>query len=277
MYEKMYNAMTMNDVDFVECGAEPMFTYKLFDEQWTRHYLSTGNLTGKVDGPDVFINTSDGLWKILFVKDIILNYKLNFTEGVSICEDNLFIVSYKSLVKAGFYIPNNLYIYFYYENSAMGKAFAKKQGQRVVEVLKVIELYYSFLKTHGIFERWKNYFWTYFERWINSFYQWAAPEIIRTTGIETIRDLIRNEDISKLIDEKNKEYHNFLTLEENQLMDLTFLIKKEPENQQNSNEPVSNEPVSNEIIKKRITLRKIIKWLSPYFVVRLIQRNRKDK
>jgi glycosyltransferase involved in cell wall biosynthesis len=267
MYEKMYNAMIMNDVDFVECGAEPFFTYFFNNKDSIRDYFSTRGLSGIINNPNVFINTSDGLWKILYKKEEIIKHRLKFMENISIGEDNLFIVSYKSLIQSGFYIPENLYLYFYYENSAIGKTLKRKQGQRVTEVLEIVRLYYLFLTKHNIFEQWRYFFWDYFVRWIDAFYQWAAPEIIRNKGIRIIRELLMIEDISNLVNEKNMAYHKFSILNEEELLDLSFLHKQIEINQIDA----ENKKQGSEV-KRKLTFRKIVKYLLPYGVVRLLQK-----
>jgi glycosyltransferase involved in cell wall biosynthesis len=272
MYEKMYNSMVENEVDFVECGAEVIFTYERLDKQKDRCFFSTRNLIGKIDNPDAFIGTSDTLWKILFKRELIAKNNLEFPEGFNSYEDGLFIRLYKSLLRSGFYIPDNLYFYFFYENSIMGKTFTKKQDQSVMEIFKIIELYYSFLKNHGIFERWRNYFWTYFETWINTFYKWADPEIIQTTGIEAIRCLINNEDISRLIDEKNKRYYYFLVLKNNELLNLKFLNE---EKLVDIIEIVISGKRKYKIvmIKRKLSMKKLLKYLLPNGIVRIIQKH----
>jgi glycosyltransferase involved in cell wall biosynthesis len=255
MYEKMNNAMILNEVDFVECGAVLINTY-------ARNGTDSNNInltklrSGKIEDPDTFMGTSNDLWKILFKKELIIGNCLSFPEGFNTYEDSLFVFSYKSISQCGFYIPENLYIYFFYENSIMGKSHAKKQGQRVTELLETVILYYTFLHTHGYFERLKNFFWNYFVTRINMFYEWSTPEIIQSTGIGIIQDLLKNEDISKLAEENNKSYLKFITLNKKKLMDLSFIDRKQ---------------------KLKRTIRKIVKCLLPYGVIRIIQKYKKGQ
>jgi glycosyltransferase involved in cell wall biosynthesis len=252
MYEKMYNAMIMNDVEFVECGAVLIYTYARNDTDSSNANLSK-LLFGRIEDPDVFIDSSNELWKTLFKKELIIRVCLSFPEGFNTYEDAFFVFSYKSVSQSGYYIPEILYMHFYYEDSIMGKTFARKQGQRVTELLEIINLYYSFLQMHGVFERLKNVFWVYFVIKINQFYEWAAPEIIQSSGIGMIREMLKNKDISKLVEEKNKAYLKFMELGENKLMDLSF-VDKPP--------------------KLGKTVKKMVKCLLPYGVVRLIQRRK---
>ena len=254
MYEKMYNAMIMNDVDFVECGAEPIFTYAFNNKDELRDYFSTGNLTGIVREPDVFINTSGALWKNLFKKELIIKYHLVFPDGFNTNEDTLFIISYKSLVQSGFYLPENLYIYFCYEDSIMGKLYMKKQGKRITEKLAIIKLFYLFLNSHGIFERWKSFFEDFFEQWINSFYQYAEPGIIQSYAIDMICDLLKIEDICRLLEKRNWIFLLFTKTKNIKLLKIYSFY-----------------------LSNRNIFRKLCKYMLPYGTVRMIQKYKQRK
>jgi glycosyltransferase involved in cell wall biosynthesis len=248
MYFKMYNAMIMNDVDFIECGSVIIDIYACNSTDQRDVYLSN-LLSGRIDDPETFTGTAHELWKTLFKKELIIRERLSFTDGFNSYEDCLFIYSYKSVSQSGFYIPEIMYIHFYYENSIMGMTFAGKQGQRVTDLLEMINLYYLFLQTHGAFERLRNVFWGYFITKIEEFYKWAEPDVIKTHGIAMIRELLNNKDILKLAEEKNKAYLKFIKIDEKKLMNLLFLDNW----------------------SKR-TIRKMIKYILPYGIVRHIQK-----
>lgn len=253
MYEKMFNAMTENDADFVECGVERFLAYKRDNTDGERNSLSSRNLSGKVEDVPAFIMSSSGVvWRTLFKKDLIIKAHLKFAENYNGPEDKLFICSYKSISRSGFYINENLYMHFLYENSIMGK-MTQKQERRVTEFLETIQLYYLFLKGHGCFEQQKDVFWVFFTEQINTFYNYSTPEIIQSHGINIIRDLLENNDILKLVNEKNKAFRGFLILDKHKLIKPSFLNKR------------------------KMTVKKIIKYLLPYALVRWIQENRFQK
>jgi glycosyltransferase involved in cell wall biosynthesis len=249
MYEKMYNAIITNDVDFVECGAEPIFTYTPNNEDGLRHYFSNENLNGIVREPDIFINTSNEIWRNLFKKELITKYHLVFSEDLKISDDSLFVKSYKSIVQSGFYIQEKLYIYFCYENSIMGKTYNKKQEKQITELFIKVKMFYSFLKSNDIFEQRKYFFWDFFVNNVNYFYEWASPEIIKSYGIGMVRDLFEIEDICKLAKEKNKTFLDFTKTE-------------------------TNESAKSYSLTNRNIFRKICKCILPYGLVRLIQKKR---
>jgi glycosyltransferase involved in cell wall biosynthesis len=259
MYEKMYNAMHKNNVDFVECGAEAFFTYDLPFKEGIRNDLTTKKLFGILTDKDKFISTSDVLWKILFKKEYIDKYNLKFITGFSTYEDSLFVYSYKSLSQNGFYLSENLYMYFLYENSIMGKTFSKKQGQRILESLYLIEMYYSFLKTHDLFQNFKNAFWFFFIGKFDTFMTWAAPEIVQE-NLHVISNLCKNDDINEIIINKalNK---NSTCLNKKELLLLSILSQQ-------------TDKKSHPISSLKILIRKILKYLLPYGIVRFIQKSK---
>ena len=261
MYEKMYNAMIMNDVDFVECGAEPIFTYAFNNEDGLRLYLSNGNLTGIVREPDIFINTSSEIWRIMFKKEMINKYHLVFSEDLKISDDSLFVKSYKSIVQSGFYIQEKLYIYFCNENSIMGKTYNKRQGKQITELLVKIKMFYLFLKSNDVFEQRKYFFWDFFVNNIDFFYEWASPEIIKSYGIDMIRDLFEIEDIRRLAKEKNKTFHDFILIETDNQTEILV-------------ENISSKKKSSNTLNGFKLFRKLCKYILPYGLVRFIQRKR---
>jgi hypothetical protein len=144
----------------------------------------------------------------------------------------------------------------------MGKTYRKeKQGKYIVGILEAIKFYYTFLKTNKVFEQTKHIFWHFFCGWIGWFYSISSPEVIRAFGIGIIKDLLKNNDILDLVDENNKAYRLFLTLNEDELMDLSFLNEK-------------YEGVFMNSIVRKTHLKKIVKCLLPYGIVRLIQKRR---
>jgi glycosyltransferase involved in cell wall biosynthesis len=253
MYEKMYNAMTGNDVDFVECGAEPFFTYDFHDKEGQRKYLSNDNLSGIVKDPNLFIDTSGELWKLLFKKELINKYQLEFPEGFCSSDDTLFVILYKSILQSGFYIQENLYMYISYEDSIMGKTYKKKQD-RIKESFGIINPYYLFLKKYNIYEQWKDFFWDFFVSRVSFFYEWAAPEIIRSFSIDLIGDLLEIEDISKLAKEKYKKFLVFKWAKTSTLLKLSCFLSN-----------------------KKKTFRKACKNVLPYGIVCRIQKIKNER
>jgi len=259
MYEILYSAMITNNVDFVECGAAPSFDYIRYDPASMINGCLT-HLSGKVNDPVKFSTTTGVIWKILYKKEIISKYNIKFEKGKAF-DDSAFVFSYKVFAQNGFYIQDNLYIYSCHEDSLMGKVHSNKYEESNLDILETIKVFYSFLQTHRIFERFKDVFWYYFESQISFLYKVAAPKVIRTKGIKAIKELLENKDILNLIDKKNRKYRKFLTLNENELMNLSFLYETEY---------LQLQPTV------KLSIKKIIKCLLPYGIVRLIQKGRKN-
>jgi len=251
MFEKMYNAMVQNDVDFVECCAEPVFCCNYINKDEARKYLTTRGLSGKVEERTLFIKTTEALWKMLFKAELLTKYNLTFPEGFCSYEDGLFIISYKSIANSGFYINESLYIYYYYDDSIIGKSRKKKQGKRVLELLEIIKLYYFFLIKHNIFESFKDIFWDFFVDNINSFYNYAEPEVIQFHGIKLIRELVNINEISMMVKEKNKAYLMFNKSNDRKLINFSSLNKYQ---------------------QSRVFLKKIVKNTLPYGIVMRMKR-----
>ena len=83
-------------------------------------------------------------------------------------------------------------------------------------------------------------------------------------GIQIIRELFSNNDIKNLAEEKNNAWLGFITLNDNELSDLTFLNIEQGLPKLDKSEP-------------KITVKKIIKYLLPYGIVRLYHRYISDR
>ena len=114
-------------------------------------------------------------------------------------------------------------MYYLYENSFMGKSFKKELDQRVTDVLKMIKLYYEYLINNNQFERLRDVFWKFLTIQINNFYLWSSLEVVQSHGIAMINEILGNNNILELIEENNKRYLGFFTLDKELLSDLSFL------------------------------------------------------
>jgi glycosyltransferase involved in cell wall biosynthesis len=257
MYEKMYTAMTQNNVDFVECGAEALYDYPVPDNKDSLENWFWAKYHGRVDDRTIFFYTSNELWKYLLKKELMEQYKLVFAAGFNSYEDSLFLRMYKVVARSGYYIDENLYFYTLYENSIMGKTRTKKFGVHVVECLARGEIFHNFLVKNNIFEQSKFFFWDFYADSIKSFYNWADQDTIKCYGPQTIKNFLDGKDIScldGLVGENYNLIRAFVNLESEKLQDISFLV-----------------PRIGQGIKFK--LKKVIKCLLPYGFVRLVQRH----
>jgi glycosyltransferase involved in cell wall biosynthesis len=263
MYEKMYNALVENDVDFVECGVGPIFTYERDDTDRMREYYLPKHLSGKIEESDIFNLKSLIVCNKLFKKEKIKTYKIRFPDTFFF-EDNLFLLAYKVFSKNGYYIPEILYVYYFYPGSTMGKAYKKEHDKRVLNDLDNIKLFLSFLQENDLFEKYKNVFWNYFTEQIDCFYAWASPDVIQLYGLKQIKELINIKEIYDLISERNNVYLKFNMLNDSELIELSFLDK-------NISIKIPGSST------RRINVRKLIKYILPYGIVCGIQKIKKQR
>jgi glycosyltransferase EpsJ len=256
MYEKMYSAMESHGVDFVECGAEMVFTCPFpGDKEWLRCKRG-GKRRGKTENRSIFLDTCRELWKVLFRRDLIDRYAIRFEEGFSSNEDGTFVVSYKSIAQSGYYLDENLYLYFQYENSIMGKARAKTLGARIVEQLKTGETYHNFLVKNGIFEELKFFFWNYYVSCIQQFYERADPGVIKLHGPKTIKAFLSGKDLDCLRNSRYFILRRFQKLPDEKLFDWT---------------KISVPPA----VRLGECCRKAVKWLLPYGLAQRLKRRQR--
>jgi hypothetical protein len=149
----------------------------------------------------------------------------------------------------------------------MGKSYTSRQNMAALDVLRIIKLYYQFLKKNFLFEKSQYTFWHFFKDKINLFYNWASPDIIKTHGIGFIKELLEDNDIYNLVKEKDDAYLGFKYLDEKYLDSLSFLTIKS-DCTKNDNYVARKTTFVSYCIR---IIRKIIKFMLPYFVVRLIQ------
>ena len=255
MYEKLYEAMESYNVDFVECGAEVVFAYPFpGDKEWLRRWMGAKR-RGRMEDRSFFLESCRELWKVLFRRDLIDRYTIRFEEGFSSNEDGTFILSYKSLVKSGYYIDKNLYLYFQYEDSIMGKTMTKTSGTRILEQLKTGETYHDFLVKNGIFEKQFFYFWNYYISCISNFYAWADPGVIKLYGPKTIKAFLSGKDLDCLKASRYLVLRRFQKLPDEKLYDWA---------------KISAAPAA----RLAGRCRKAVKWLLPYGLVQWLRKNR---
>lgn len=254
-YEKMYGAMESHNVDFVECGADMVFTGPFSgDKEWLR-YKRSAKYRGVTEDRSFFLESCRELWKLLFRRDLLDRYAIRFEEGFSSNEDGTFILSYKSVAKSGYYIDENLYLYFQYEDSIMGKNRTKTSGTRILEQLKTGETYHDFLVNNGIFEELQFFFWNYYVCCVKDFYAWADPGVIKLYGPKMIKAFLSGKDMDCLKDSRYFVLRRFQKLPEEKLYDWA---------------KISAAPAA----RLAGRCREAVKWLLPHGLVQRLRKHR---
>lgn len=154
MLEKMVRSMENNSVDLVHCGTDIVYECEVTPElrKGDADYfkikksgvcsLSNG-LFGKVDVAP---------WNKLYKRSLIEEYGLEFPENMY-NEDAYFTWVYMSICHRIYYLPERLYNYLRREGSLMRQTFDQKIGEKVLDHLRIGELFYEFLKKNHLFER----------------------------------------------------------------------------------------------------------------------------
>lgn len=167
MCEKMYNAITENDVDIAVCDVEVIFDseYKNIeheiDNNWGE-YLKL-SFKGKETITNEIIETTNVLaWNKIYKRAIIEKYNIEFPKGL-IFEDNPFFFSYMSVSKTVFHLNEKLYYYFRHSDTIMAEVLGKRKVGKFDLILNSI-YYYKFLMKNNLFDQNKTTFWFYFLR-----------------------------------------------------------------------------------------------------------------
>ena len=139
-FEKAYNAMKDNDVDFVVFGAEP---FKDSDEQTAQAIEEfTTWLQCHYTGKQAFTfehakNTVQCAWNKLY-KTKVLKETIHFGEGL-LYEDVSFVWWYYCYSKTAYYLDEQLYKYRIRQNSIMDNALKEHSYDKAIHHLKNID------------------------------------------------------------------------------------------------------------------------------------------
>lgn len=98
-------------------------------------------------------------WAKLFRRDIIDKYRIRFPEGISICEDDVFVVSYWSHIQRFAMVNEALYNYLQPETSALHRAISGKMTynayERTLDVpLLIYEHIVSYIQDERVLKLW---------------------------------------------------------------------------------------------------------------------------
>ena len=213
--EKMLEtAESDNEVDIVQCGTCIVFEYPV-DKQLEKNdnaYFAI-NVTGvKNITENIYGSVNVGVWNKLYRKSLIDHYQLFFPEKM--CnEDACFTWCFWACCRKIAYIKDKLYNYVRRKNSLMNQTFEKKMGEKVLDHLKIEDIFYSFLKKNNLFHCMKYGFWRSYEvSWwfINS----NANEEYKEKGFYYAKKFLSNKyipDEFKLLNKiKNINYTEFI-------------------------------------------------------------------
>lgn len=166
MCEKMYDAITKNDVDFVCCGIKmeydiPNPTSKKSDESYYRI-----KYTGVVSVHDEMIDRIDGSsCNKIMKKEVLDKYNIRYPQGLDY-EDFCLFFQLLSVSKKIYFLPAYLYHYRRHSDSIMVSTFAG--SIKAIDHLKIMEVIYHFLMEHNLFEKWEKCFYSTYLKYFHA-------------------------------------------------------------------------------------------------------------
>ena len=155
MCEKMYHAISDNDVDLACCGTNIIYEanedMKQSDDWYYQiKFLGKQNICSRH-----FFDTDVGVWNKIFKMDLIRKRHILFPKGLTY-EDAAFFFKYLACIQSSYYVPERLYNYLRRVGSIMNGSF--KKTPKAIDHLKVMSDVYTFLKKMGLFKKWQTEF-----------------------------------------------------------------------------------------------------------------------
>lgn len=154
MFQKMFELAERDNADFVECHYHCLYeTDKGVSEIPTR-----GRIREYKDQKDMFIDPQVSPWNKLYKRELLIDNKIYFPEGV-IYEDTAFYIKTIPHIKKSSYLDEKLVYYCVRQNSTM----TANKSVKVADIFTVLEDIISYYRNNGFYEEYKKeleYFYT---------------------------------------------------------------------------------------------------------------------
>ena len=211
MCEKMVNTIDKNGVDLAICNTSLEYEnncFRLYRTMKSGFSSPVGKFEIKNQN---FLNTKFVLWNKIFKKSLIDKYNIVFKD-LTVGEDALFCFEYFCICNFAFGIIDRLYNYNIRKNSIMDYFYKKKYPKKNIEVLRIFEYLYNFLKENNIEKKFESEFIAIFSKRIifclknanqNDKYEIIklANDIIKATNLKypkgTLLNFIQNNKITQ--------------------------------------------------------------------------------
>lgn len=147
MFQKMYQAASCGDYDYVECH------YHYVEEQKDgslKELETRGNIRAYKNKKDMFIDPQVSPWNKLYKRELLIDNEIKFPEGV-IYEDTSFFIKSIPYINKAKYLDEKLVYYYLHSNSTMNK----NKSVKVADIFKVLEDYLKFYKDRELYEEYK--------------------------------------------------------------------------------------------------------------------------
>lgn len=157
MCQKMYDAITQNDVDFAYCGIKteyeiPNSVTKKSDEEYYRiKFNGIKNIT-----QSTWAEIDASLCNKIFRKALLDKYHLSFPGGL-VYEDFCFFFQLLTVSKKMYCLPEYLYHYRRHDGSIMVNTF-RQNSTKSLDHIRILDKIYIFLKKNNLWSGWKNTF-----------------------------------------------------------------------------------------------------------------------
>lgn len=215
--EKMLTlAQSDKEIDIVQCGTRIVYEYPV-EEQFKKNdnaYFSIPSSGVEVINNDIYGRINVGSWNKLYRKSRIDEFQLEFPE-LMCNEDACFTWCFWACSRKIGYIKDKLYNYVRRKNSLMAQTFEKNMGEKVLDHLKIENIFYSFLQQYSLFDKFSYGFWRSYEiSWwfVNS----NANEEFKKKGFYYAKKFLENKDIPikfELINKiKTLHYEEFMQI-----------------------------------------------------------------
>lgn len=167
MCKKMYDTITRDKTDIVMCGANIFYESDVSHKKSDNGYLRVKH-SGVFDVTEYMTYTTPGvLWNKIFKRSIISDYGIRFPDGLKY-EDVCFFNMYMLWAKKMSFITDKLYNYRRRAGSIMNQTFQQKSINHAIDGMGTATWYYNYIKSHGLLDSKKIYFWR--NVFINNFY-----------------------------------------------------------------------------------------------------------
>lgn len=167
MCKKMYDTITRDKTDIVMCGANIFYESDVSHKKSDNGYLRVKH-SGVFDVTEYMTYTTPGvLWNKIFKRSIISDYGIRFPDGLKY-EDVCFFNMYMLWAKKMSFITDKLYNYRRRAGSIMNQTFQQNAINHAIDGMGTATWYYNYIKSHGLLDSKKIYFWR--NVFINNFY-----------------------------------------------------------------------------------------------------------
>lgn len=176
--EIMIKKMRDNSIDIVIGGVKPFFEGKIKPNNFDNmvNYFSVFDKQVILDANQILQLPVIACEK-LYKKSIIDEYNLRFDEGL-INEDEAFNWYYNTKIKFGIFVPNKFYNYLIRPDSIVGN---KQKGQKIGDLLQIVDKVYEHLKTYKLLSKYKRKF----KHWATSMIN-SAKRLAQTFNDQTL-------------------------------------------------------------------------------------------